>query len=109
MNERLIYEWLKPELVGDDWKLYGDLDDCGVYQMDAFRDGKPSMALPPLDMNTWYGEVVPKLLSEGAEVHFVTNQNNHNERHHNIYAQGCYEPFSDSDPYEALTEYLEAQ
>ena len=102
MNERLIYEWLKPELVGDDWKLYGDLDDCGVYQMDAFRDGKPSMALPPLDMNTWYGEVIPKLKKEDATVNFTSLNKSGWEIDGDNY--GC-----SHDPYEALTEYLEAQ
>ena len=105
MNERLVYEWLSEsdeivQEVHDGEFVWTSVDMEGNYH------SRPCL---PLDMNTWHGEVVPKLLSEGAEVHFVTNQNNHNERHHNIYAQGCYEPFSDSGPYEALTEYLEAQ
>lgn len=102
MNERLIYEWLKPELVGDDWKLYGDLDDCGVYQMDAFRDGKPSMALPPLDMNTWHGEVIPKLKAGRAVVKFDSCSLGGWE------IQGRAYVFR-ADPWQALTDYLEAK
>jgi hypothetical protein len=104
VNERLIYEWLKPELVGDDWKLYGDLDDCGVYQMDAFRDGKPSMALPPLDMNTWHGEVLPKLSKE-ADVTF-----RHGHWDIQPWKRAWHGPhWAREDPWQALTDYLEAK
>jgi hypothetical protein len=110
VNERLIYEWLREDLKGQDWELAEKSTDSGPFvTAAAWFDGNGihTPSLPPLDMNTWHGEVVPKLLSEGAEVHFVTNQNNHLERHHNIYARGCSEPFSGPDPWQSLTEYLE--
>ena len=110
MNERLIYEWLRPELKGKDWDKqdFGEWGGWGYGWVAAgdseWKDFGP---LPPLDMNTWHGEVVPKLQGEGCAVEFAAEAEPTEAKYWVIWRDRV--PFSMADPYEALTEYLEAK
>lgn len=77
-QERLIYEWLYPELKGQGWKIDGyGCDSCSaVYQlaywpMTGTSGPNDTLSLPDLDYNTFMEEAVPKLDSEGITVSFV--------------------------------------
>ena len=112
MNERLIYEWLRENLKGKAWELReGICDWCdhpwgeAGYELPR-KDGTSFMAylsLPPLDMNTWHGEVVPKLKAQGVKVVFENDW---------WLTPAKYPPafpaIVNPDPWLALTEYLEA-
>jgi len=72
-TEKRIYEWLRPELKGLDWAISLLMGGCGELEADAFidrEDGPRLIALPPLDMNTAFGECIPKLTREGCDVKF---------------------------------------
>ncbi len=100
MDEQLIYEWRYPQLNGKRFFIHGITELCAVWS----DGGKVHwIAVTPNDMNTWHGEVVPKLWSEGYEANFyggskpewaITQDNR------------CY---FNAAPYEALTEYLNAR
>jgi len=88
VNERLIYKWLG----------YGNDTDgnCPIRKM------HPSW--PPLDMNTWHREVVPKLSKE-ADVTF-----RHGAWGIQPWKQAWRGPhWVWEDPWLALTKYLEAK
>ena len=98
MNERLIYEWLRPELKGAPWhKGSARLGPMAYIGSDTSQ----WFYIPKLDMNTWHGEVVPKLKQEGASICFHSTNGCPWEVDGDGY--GCSD-----DPWLALTAYLEA-
>ena len=103
-DEQAIYEWLYGVKVEKRSNGY-----CGLYVDEMDRPFW--LRLPSLDMNTAFGECIPKLQREGVRVLCWANR-----------AQGEYvppvifalhvvmfeeAPYKDTDFYVALTEYLE--
>lgn len=104
MNEKRIYEWLRPELKGKKW--WETLRVLGGSKQIAVKIGGKTheMVLPPLDYNTLHNEVVPKLKAEGISVTFA---------HDHWFLQPC-EPqfacgFDNTDWREALDALLAAR
>ena len=105
MNERLIYEWLRPALRSKRWFLTGN-GVGGITVFDADRhDGVPLADLPDLDMNTWHREVVVKLLPS-TYVWFNGKFWNLQERVDDS-VQANPPAVINANAYDALTEYLE--
>ena len=97
-NERLIYEWLgypEPYKCGGGWFYLVGREDCFRFVNNC----------PPLDMNTAFGEAIPKLAEEGVKVSFVSGCW-YFEAHEWPSEHGLPH---DPDFWEALTEYLEAK
>uniref|UniRef100_A0A6M3JFM6 Uncharacterized protein n=1 Tax=viral metagenome TaxID=1070528 RepID=A0A6M3JFM6_9ZZZZ len=109
MNEKLIYEWLRHELKGQKGVGIVHEDGCVTAVWVTAYHVRHECPLPPLDMNTWHGEVVPKLVAEGRGVEFIANRTG--ERYWVIRkpTENGFSLFSLAAPYETLTEYLEAK
>jgi len=105
VNERLIYEWLRPELKGKEWrKEYNGMTWGALYRREDMQFDW-WVPLPPLDMNTAFSEGIPKLTKEGCDVKFTHGawdlQPMRKPWHGPYYAR--------SDFWLAVDEYLEAK
>ena len=102
MNDKAIYEWLRPALTGTEWEIV----TCRVAFYKYTKEDKTLWGcllepLPPLDMNTAFSEAIPKLKAEGIDSFFSS------------WAGWTLETDTDSwanpDFYIAVSEYLEAK
>jgi len=88
-EKTIIYEWLRPELKGHNWQW------MVIWEY-------TEKILPPLDYNTLYEEVIPKLEREGAQ--YVSFRSDHPSQwriYGRVVSLHC-------DPYAALARYLKA-
>lgn len=104
MNEqdmRVIYEWLYEDLKGKAWDLHQTFFGVEALPANAEELGYlpyiPIRKLPPLDMNTWDREALPKLDRDevtasfyGGLWHLDANM------------------FANADPWLALLDYIKA-
>jgi len=72
MNEKRIYEWLRPELKRPltEWGLQYGVDGPEAAVVDWDASTTKTIPLPPLDYNTLHNEVVPQLRAEGIVIEY---------------------------------------
>ena len=99
IDEKAIYEWLYGVKVEKRSNGY-----CGLYVDEMDRPFW--LRLPSLDMNTAHGECIPKLREEGVAVMY-NNMDSHEWWLDPV--GNVRDPFTNSDFYVALTEYLKEE
>jgi len=105
IDERAIYELLYPKLKGKKWKHEVWLD--GGFERAAATYGTEGVVeLSILDMNTAFAECIPKLREEGVAVMY-NNMDSHEWWLDPV--GNVRDPFTNSDFYVALTEYLKEE
>jgi len=70
MNEKRIYEWLRPELKRPltEWGLQYGVDGPEAAVVDWDASTTKTIPLLPLDYNTLHNEVAPRLQTGGYEI-----------------------------------------
>jgi hypothetical protein len=108
-QQRVIYEWLRPELKGKDWAI--DHEATSHVDVIGIVDGV-LLVLPSLDYNTFMTGAVPKLYGEGCSVTFkrlVTDSDYREEGYYKLIWGGYPEVIHEAcnhDPWLAVIEYL---
>jgi hypothetical protein len=105
-QQRTLYEWLRPELKGKDWVLrdIGPLGGKQAHTKPVF--GQVMAYLPPLDYNTFMGEVALKLDTEGIWLSLSAgmwrlDESDDDLRWHLV--------SQDTDPWVMLVKYLQGK